>query len=669
VSITWDLPVLSHRNGVISGFKACIKLKSNDQIVECREFGVGVKSYTFSSLTPFTEYVITVAAKNAQGYGPAGSGVQKQTLEGTPSAPTLVSTVTQKDTTSCLITPPSQPKGNIIRYEVKVSRARNGVCSMQGGSVGRYSSHSNLITVNHVTLLPNVSYCFWVRAVNRRHSGEWSAVVMARIVPVMGGCSVTPETPTEATACIDTTQPPAPAVLKEINVYYSPCQYDPANPVPEGSATFSANLRCQRLTGLRPGICYQFSFSVKIVINGLTLPMCRTPAKRIHLPSLDSAFNLPPRGFLKSMSVCSVYGSHHVTTFDGQPFTVNNMGRYVIVRDRKDFSLTADLKSCGGSNMQCLDNIVFTDLDCNLQVKMTASDCGGSIDISYGMCDHGDVLSWIQGCKRHVVLRRSNLEITWDGSHYLIVDAGDRLQGELCGLCGDYNGDRGDDLVVSNRWDSCDRNTTEEEMQCRIDGFADRWRRREATSEEQEQHKQCSWKVSPIATQTCEVLMDSSGPFSKCFPVINFATFHRQCISDACGEEEDVRQARFCALAAEYVARCSKCGVNLVLPEQCAPKKSLDCILKEHVIPGFYFGSINDASPHYCATQVKQRRCMSQSLDSSLCKPTRSSILDVGYSCQPISEGGRPNQGRSKDDKTITTTLKVPEDFSCDIYT
>ena len=54
--------------------------------MECREFGVGVKSYTFSSLTPFTEYVITVAAKNAQGYGPAGSGVQKQTLEGSEYA-------------------------------------------------------------------------------------------------------------------------------------------------------------------------------------------------------------------------------------------------------------------------------------------------------------------------------------------------------------------------------------------------------------------------------------------------------------------------------------------------------------------------------------------------------------------------------------------------------
>ena len=106
---------------------------------------------------------------------------------------------------------------------------------------------------------------------------------------------VTAETPTEVTACINITLPSLPAVLEEIQIYYSPIGNSPE---PEKSATFSASLQCQRLTQLSAGICYQFSFSVKIVIGDLTLPQSRTVSIQRCLPSIDSPFKLPPRGRL-----------------------------------------------------------------------------------------------------------------------------------------------------------------------------------------------------------------------------------------------------------------------------------------------------------------------------------------------------------------------------------
>ena len=292
-------------------------------------------------------------------------------------------------------------------------------------------------------------------------------------------------------------------------------------------------------------------------------------------------------GSLKPTQVCSLYGLHHVTTFDGQPYTVDTAGTYVVVKDRKDFVVKAYLQACEGVGLKCIRSITFSDMECGLQVQMTASDCGGSLNITYGTCNHGDVLSWIQGCKRHVVFTNREVELIWDGYSYLLIKASPKLNNRLSGLCGNYNGDLEDDLNSVKTEGNCIQNTTEDRFLCQIERFTQRWRR-ETSSNQWTNHTQCSWRVAPIATETCQALMDSSGPFASCFSVLPFTTFHRQCILDTCGEEEDIREARFCSLASEYVARCSECGVELKLPDHCAPKNTLgkyQCVCRHDNLP------------------------------------------------------------------------------------
>ena len=43
-----------------------------------------------------------------------------------------------------------------------------------------------------------------------------------------------------------------------------------------------------------------------------------------------------------------------------------------------------------------------------------------------------------------------SLGVSWDGSHRVDVTASKEWQSKLCGLCGNYNNDRNDDLMLPN---------------------------------------------------------------------------------------------------------------------------------------------------------------------------------------------------------------------------
>ena len=104
-------------------------------------------------------------------------------LPSVASAPAIKVIVTQKDSTSILITPPDNPNGVVLRYEVKVSSSSGGT-----GPIGGYTALSKLITVKHLILVLGETYYFSVRAVNSAGHGAWSDEVEHRIIPVMGEC-------------------------------------------------------------------------------------------------------------------------------------------------------------------------------------------------------------------------------------------------------------------------------------------------------------------------------------------------------------------------------------------------------------------------------------------------------------------------------------------------
>ena len=75
--VTWDHPLASDRNGVITGYTV---IRQNGSEIITTEFSYNDTSQLLDGLAPFTEYNITVAGNTSAGQGNFTMPVEMRTL-------------------------------------------------------------------------------------------------------------------------------------------------------------------------------------------------------------------------------------------------------------------------------------------------------------------------------------------------------------------------------------------------------------------------------------------------------------------------------------------------------------------------------------------------------------------------------------------------------------
>ncbi|XP_068596007.1 von Willebrand factor [Brachionichthys hirsutus] len=253
---------------------------------------------------------------------------------------------------------------------------------------------------------------------------------------------------------------------------------------------------------------------------------------------------------------CLVVGQSHFKTFDNKFFTFTGRCQFLLARDCTDGGFSVIIENVQCADVQeavCTRSVTLTlpSLeDMTVKLKHGGVVSVNSMDIQTPM-HHGHL--HIQRSVRSSVLVKfgDDLHLDWDGRGRVLLKLGLRLAGRTCGLCGNYNGNQGDDFLSGS-------GLVEAEPQA----FGQSWRIN-GDCESSRKHEADPCAINPkrvhFADEACSVMM--ADVFSPCHFLVNPGPFQRFCRYDVCacvdGEE------CLCSALSAYAAACAARGVLL----------------------------------------------------------------------------------------------------------
>ncbi|KAL6474544.1 hypothetical protein MHYP_G00181050 [Metynnis hypsauchen] len=244
-----------------------------------------------------------------------------------------------------------------------------------------------------------------------------------------------------------------------------------------------------------------------------------------------------------NMQVCSTWGNFHFSTFDEQlfqlPYTCNYILTTLCDRTKTDFNIQMrreyinNLSTISSFTIN-MDGVVVKLLHGNI----TMNDQAVAIPIyQYGVR--------IEKTTSYIKISSSKLEITvlWDQHNFLSVEIPTKYRNQTCGLCGDFNGLKDDDL-------------TENGVQLTEHNFGLKWKMdapTEICKETEHQTDECQSQTTP-----CKKLL-SHPAFSSCDGLLPIEAFVEACVRDVC-QCNSSQASCLCDTISEFSRQCAHAG-------------------------------------------------------------------------------------------------------------
>jgi hypothetical protein len=122
--------------------------------------------------------------------------------------------------------------------------------------------------------------------------------------------------------------------------------------------------------------------------------------------------------------------------------------KYVLTQTKdKSFRVITENVQCGTSGVTCAKNIVIKYNSLTISLMRGREPMIDDVeipDLILGRRVFGDVALMKSGL--FVFVNSSNFTIKWDEKTRIYVTIHENLKGQMAGLCGDFDGDSGDDL-------------------------------------------------------------------------------------------------------------------------------------------------------------------------------------------------------------------------------
>ncbi|NXK75753.1 MUC5A protein, partial [Amazona guildingii] len=252
------------------------------------------------------------------------------------------------------------------------------------------------------------------------------------------------------------------------------------------------------------------------------------------------------------LGTCAVYGDGHYNTFDDKRFNFNGNCEYTLVQDHCGMSGTANGTfrviteniPCGNSGTTCSKSIkVFLEsYELILgEEHVSVIKRGQNNEVPYTVRYMGMYL---------VIETTSGLILMWDKKTSIFIKLSPDFKGQICGLCGNYDGSGINDFTTRSQ--SVVENVLE---------FGNSWKVSSTCPDASSIKDPCSTNPYRKSWSEKQCSIINSNVFAACHSQVEPAKYYQACVTDACACDTGGDCDCFCTAVAAYAQACSEVGV------------------------------------------------------------------------------------------------------------
>ncbi|XP_062859827.1 mucin-2-like [Trichomycterus rosablanca] len=261
----------------------------------------------------------------------------------------------------------------------------------------------------------------------------------------------------------------------------------------------------------------------------------------------------------KCPGTCTIYGSGHYNTFDKQTYGFSGDCGYIAVQNKcgsktGTFRVTTENVPCGTTGTTCSKSVRIFLGNRLLELK--------DGNVTYHELETGPVIKFtVRNVGLYLVIETYiGLSVLWDRKTTVRIILQPQHMGEVCGLCGNYNGNGKDDFITQGQLQVSD-----------VMEFVNSWKVYSLCPDAVPDFDPCIATPNRHTWAKMQCSIIKSDTFKDCHSEVDATPYFDNCVRDSCACDTGGDCECFCTAVAAYAQACNEAGVCVAwrTPEIC----------------------------------------------------------------------------------------------------